>query len=255
MLTLEAPLTDNPPETPITEATLLRVLIADDHPLFRQGMVRALEASGLFEVIHEAADGSAALALIRSDPPDVAVLDLRMPGMDGIDIIAALARHGPPVPIVLLSAFDDEPLVAAGLEAGAAAYLSKTTDREVLCGEIAAAAIAHETRSACALHGTGDLGPGRLAGWTPRLTANEYALLGLARDGWDKPELAFLAGVDEATLRRRLDSLLAKLGADDLGEALALAAARGVIRADERVLGHRVTLGKRSGVRARAARL
>jgi two-component system nitrate/nitrite response regulator NarL len=237
MLTLEVPLATDPTETPVPEGTLLRVLIADDHPLFRQGMVRALVSSGLFEVAHEAADGATALALLRSDPPDVAVLDLRMPGMDGIDVVAALARNGPAVPVVLLSAFDDEQLVAAGLEAGAAAYLSKTADREVLCREIAAAAHAQETRSAGALHGGGDFRPARVACWTPRLTGNEYALLRLARDGWDKPDLAFLTGVDEATMRRRLDGLLAKLGVDDLGEALDVAAARGVIRAAERLPG------------------
>ena len=66
-----------------------------------------------------------------------------MPGMDGIDVVAALARYGPAVPVVLLSAFDDEPLVAAGLEAGAAAYISKTADRDAICLDVAAAALAH----------------------------------------------------------------------------------------------------------------
>src|SRR4029078_7109508 len=91
----------------------LRVLVADDHPLFRQGIVRALTLSDEFEVVAEAGDGATALALIRRDEPDVAILDVRMPGMDGIDVVAALARYGPPVPVVLLSAFDDQPLVVA----------------------------------------------------------------------------------------------------------------------------------------------
>ena len=63
-----------------------------------------------------------------------------MPGMDGIDVIAALARYGPPVPVVLLSAFDDEPLVTAGLEAGAAAYITKSTDRDTILRQLADAA-------------------------------------------------------------------------------------------------------------------
>jgi CheY-like chemotaxis protein len=98
----------------------IRVVVADDHPLFRQGIVRALRIAGGFEIVAEATDGATALALIRRHEPDVAVVDVRMPGIDGIDVISALARSGSDVPVVLLSAFDDESLVAAGLEAGAA---------------------------------------------------------------------------------------------------------------------------------------
>ena len=95
----------------------------------------------------------------------------------------AHARHGrhrrrrraralrPAVPVVLLSAFDDEQLVAAGLEAGAAAYVDKTADRDVICRDVAEAAAAHETRSPSAVHGSADLGRGRPPGWTPRLTS------------------------------------------------------------------------------------
>jgi two-component system, NarL family, nitrate/nitrite response regulator NarL len=208
----------------------LRVLVADDHPLYRQGIVRALESTGAFEVTHQASDGATALELIRRHEPDVAVLDLRMPGMDGIDVTAALARYGPAVPVVLLSAFDDEPLVAAGLEAGAAAYVSKTADRDAICLDVAAAARAQAARSPRAIHGAADLGRDRPRGWTPRLTSKEHGLLQLAHAGWEKPELAFLTGVDEPTLRRRLDSILAKLGADDLAEAIRIARARNIVR-------------------------
>ena len=76
-------------DTPSTEPDPLRVVVADDHPLYRGGIVRALEASGAFEVVGEASDGATALALIRDLVPDVAVLDVRMPGFDGIDVVAA----------------------------------------------------------------------------------------------------------------------------------------------------------------------
>ena len=134
----------SPATTPATDAgrtppapTPLRVLVADDHPLFRQGIVRAITLSDEFQVVAEAGDGATALALIRRHEPDVAILDVRMPGMDGIDVIAALARYGPPVPVLLLSAFDDEPLVLAGLEAGAAAYVTKSTDRDTILRQLA----------------------------------------------------------------------------------------------------------------------
>ena len=206
--------------------TPVHVLVADDHPLFRQGIVRALTLSDRFHVVAEAGDGATALALIRRHEPDVAILDVRMPGMDGIDVIAALARYGPPVPVVLLSAFDDEPLVVAGLEAGAAAYITKSTDRDTILRQLADAAGARETRSPSAIHGAADLGRARTPGWTPRLTSREHRLLQLAHAGRDKPELARLCGIDEPTLRRQLSSALAKLGADDLSEALSIASPR-----------------------------
>jgi two-component system nitrate/nitrite response regulator NarL len=216
----DAPTLDEPPR--------IRVVVADDHPLFRQGIVRALRIAGGFEVVAEAADGATALELIRRHQPDVAVVDVRMPGMDGIDVVGALARSGADVPVVLLSAFDDEPLVAAGLEAGAAAYITKSADRDALCLEIARAAGQH--RSPSAIHGTPDLCRPRLQRWCPRLTSREHEVLQLAQAGWDKPELALLCGVDEAAVRRWLASALAKLGADDLAQGLAVARSQGIIR-------------------------
>jgi two-component system nitrate/nitrite response regulator NarL len=217
------------PDTPILEdPARVRVVVADDHPLFRQGIVRALRVAGGFEIVAEAADGATALSLIHRHDPDVAVVDVRMPGMDGIDVIAALARSGSDVPVVLLSAFDDESLVAAGLEAGAAGYITKNADRETICSEIARAA--RERRSPTAIHGLPDLRGPRLHGWSPRLTSREHRLLQLAHAGWDKPELALLCGVDEPTLRRQLASALAKLGADDLIHGLEIARSQGIVR-------------------------
>ena len=219
----------NTGQTPTVPAPL-RVLVADDHPLFRQGIVRELTLSDEFQVVAEAGDGATALALIRRHEPDVAILDVRMPGMDGIDVIAALARYGPPVPVLLLSAFDDEPLVLAGLEAGAAAYVTKSTDRDTILRQLADVAGARETRSPSAIHGAPDLSRARTPGWTPRLTSREHRLLQLAYAGCDKPEMALRCGIDEPTVRRQLSSALAKLGADDLTEALTIALAESIIR-------------------------
>jgi two-component system nitrate/nitrite response regulator NarL len=117
----------------------LRVIVADDHPLYRQGIVRALEAAGKI-VVAEAGDGQSALELIRSHRPDVAVVDVSMPALDGIDVVEELATHGPDVPVVLLSAFSDEPLVRSGLQAGAAAYVTKAADRDDILATVSGAA-------------------------------------------------------------------------------------------------------------------
>jgi two-component system nitrate/nitrite response regulator NarL len=199
----------------------LHVIVVDDHPIYRQGIVRALRMAG--EIVDaEEGDSTIALAEIRRLRPDVALVDVRMPGLDGIDMIAALARHGPDVPVVLLSAFSDEPLIRAGLEAGAAAYLTKDADRELILRAVRAAA--DPARSPRRLSGgERDLLASPRHTWVPRLTGKEYRLLVHARDGMDKTAMGLQIGCDEGEVRRVLDSAISKLGADTLGEALQIA--------------------------------
>lgn len=204
----------------------LRVIVVDDHPLYRQGIVRALEAGGQ-TVVAEAGDGPAALDLIRRHVPDVAVVDFSMPGLDGIDLVGALARHGPAVPVVLLSAFSDEPLVRAGLQAGAAAYVAKTADREEILRAIEAAATPDNAPSALAARD--DLVVSARGGWIPRLTLREHEALALAHRGLDKRQIAVTLDVDEAAVRQALSGAIAKLGADTLPEALAVAQQAGIV--------------------------
>jgi two-component system nitrate/nitrite response regulator NarL len=197
------------------------VIVVDDHPIYRQGIVRALRTAGEL-VDAEEGDGTIALAQIRGLRPDVALVDVRMPGLDGIDMIAALARHGPDVPVVLLSAFGDESLIRAGLEAGAAAYLTKDADRELILRAVRAAA--GPERSPRNLSGAErDLVASPRHTWVPRLTGKEYRLLVLARAGMDKAAMENELGWDEHAIRRVLDSAIGKLGADTLAEALELA--------------------------------
>jgi two-component system nitrate/nitrite response regulator NarL len=108
----------------------VRVVVADDHARFRGGVVRGLQAGGGIEVVGEAGDGEAALALICEREPDVALLDVRMPGLGGLEVVAALARRAVPVPVLLLSAFTEPEVVAAALAAGAAGCLGKDAERE-----------------------------------------------------------------------------------------------------------------------------
>lgn len=214
----------------------LRVVVADDHPLYRAGIVRALESTEAFDVVAQVADGRAALELIRTLVPDVALLDVRMPAMDGIDVVAALARSGPPVPVVLLSAFDERSLIQAGLDAGSTRYLVKSADREEICLELAAAARSARAQSPTALHGAADLAPGRVGPWRPRLTIEQHRLLALAAARRPYEQLASAMGLDEPTVRRRADELLARLGVDSLEDAVSVARRAGLIdrASDER---------------------
>jgi len=214
--------------TPVL-STMLRLVVADDHPLYRQGIVRALDGDGRFLVIGEAGDGVSALRLIRDLRPDVALLDVRMPILDGVDVVHALALHGPDVPVVLLSAFSDKQLVDSALDAGAAAYLTKTQDREEICRRLATIAASEGMLSPGRLKPHDRLA-GRHGSWCPRLTHEEHEVLQLAAKGLDKLAVAHLLGLAEGDVRRHASGVTRKLDADTLDDAVVRAITLGLIR-------------------------
>lgn len=113
------------------------VLVADDHPLFRRGLARAINRHRALDLVGEAVDGAEALELIELLRPDVAVLDFRMPRMTGAQVSAALRRcRGTRTAVLILSAFEDAPLVRAAVGAGAAGYISKTASQGEICAAI-----------------------------------------------------------------------------------------------------------------------
>ena len=122
--------------------TRVSVLVADDHPVYREGVVRALKARPDFEVVGEAADGREALDAIRAAMPQVAVLDVQMPGLNGQDVLQAIRRDGIPTRVVLLSAYIDSDTVYKAVAEGAGAYLSKESSRERICDAVSAVSVA-----------------------------------------------------------------------------------------------------------------
>jgi two-component system nitrate/nitrite response regulator NarL len=211
-----------------TATAVCRVVVADDHALYRDGIVRALRAFGGFEVVGEAADGAEALRLIREHRPDLALLDVRMPGLDGVDVVHALAIHGPDVPVVMLSAFTDEPLVESALVAGAAVYLDQLEDRHLLCQRLAAIAAGCEDLAPAALRPHDAIG--RSGQWLPRLTSGELQVLQLAGDGLDKLEIAQALRTTESAVRARATSIACKFDGDSLADAVREARALRLIR-------------------------
>jgi two-component system nitrate/nitrite response regulator NarL len=114
------------------------VVVADDHESYRKGLVRAIGADPRLRLVGQAGDGDEALALIGSLEPDLALLDVRMPGIDGFEVCRRV--EGRPVRVVMLSAFVSEALVARAREVGAAAYLSKDATRGEICDTLVKAA-------------------------------------------------------------------------------------------------------------------
>lgn len=207
----------------------MRVLVADDHPLYRESVVRAVRERPEFELVAEVSDGRAALAEIKRLQPDVAVLDLKMPELDALQVLNALRRDGLGTRVVLLSAFLEGALVFQAVAAGAAAYLSKDADRPQVCDAIAAAArgetvldpdaqaeIAREVR----VRGR----PER-----PLLTAREREILVYVAEGRGAPEIAGLLHLSPATVKGHLQSLYEKLGVSERAAAVAEAMRRGLL--------------------------
>src|SRR5262245_23911799 len=116
------------------------VVVADDHPLYREGVVRALSASGQVEIVAEAEDGRSALTEIQQRVPDVALLDYKLPDLDGVAVTNAVIREKLPTRVLLVSAFSDSGVVYRALETGAAGFLSKEARREEIVDAVLACA-------------------------------------------------------------------------------------------------------------------
>ena len=210
--------------TTVTEK--VRVVVADDHPLFRDGVVRALASSDAVEVVAEAADGATALALIKTHVPHVAVLDWRMPGMDAAQVAAAVRRDNLPTRVLVISAYDESAIVYHALQEGAAGFLPKETTksqivsavldcargRDVLAPDLAAGLVGEIRRRAEP--------PG------PVLTAREREVLGLIAGGRSVREIAAELHLSPATVKTYVQRLYEKLGVGDRGSAVAEAMRR-----------------------------
>jgi DNA-binding NarL/FixJ family response regulator len=203
---------------------VIRICLADDQALFRSGL-RALLA--LFEgiaVVAEADEGEAAVAKVRECRPDVLLLDVRMPRLNGIEVMAALAREAALPPTLLLTTFEDDVALISGIRAGARGFLLKGATPETLISAIHTVA-AGGTFLHAALTPSGQLAD--LHGdWRPALdplTAREREVLGLMTNGLANPQIAAALELGEGTVRNHVSSILSKLGVSDRTKAVLVA--------------------------------
>ncbi|MGW8250829.1 MAG: response regulator [Anaerolineales bacterium] len=214
-------------------ADRIRVLVADDHLIVRQGLRLILETEDGFELVGEASDGAEAIRLAEELKPDVILMDLRMPGMDGLTAIERLQIEQPQVAVVILTTFNEDDLMLRGLHAGAKGYLLKDTSRASLFAAIRAAAqgealLSPEVLGRLLTRVESGREPLHNGGGT-ELTERELEVLEAVARGERSKEIAYHLGISERTVKAHLSNIYSKLGVDSRAAAIAVAAQRGFL--------------------------
>ncbi len=213
---------------------MIKLLVADDHLIIRQGLRLILETGPDFKLVGEASDGAEALRLCADLHPDVVLMDLRMPGMDGLTAIEKLHITQPEIAVVILTTFNEDDLMFRGLQAGARGYLLKDTDRSALFDTIRAAArgetLLKPEIMARVLSRAGSPSTSTIeSSASIELTEREHEVLGAVARGERSKEIAAHLGISERTVKAYLASIYSKLGVDSRAAAIAVAAQKGLL--------------------------
>jgi DNA-binding NarL/FixJ family response regulator len=205
----------------------IRVLIADDHPVVREGVAAMIERRPDMTVVAEAATGREAVAAYRAAQPDVVLMDLRMPDMTGVEAIGAIRGEFPGARIIVLTTYDGDEDIYRGLQAGARAYLLKDAPRDDLLDAIRAV---HAGQRRIPPAVAARLAERVLAG--PDLTARELEVLRGIVAGRSNKEIGDHLGIGEGTVKAHVNSILGKLGVADRTQAVTTALQRGIVHLD-----------------------
>ncbi|MFJ8114151.1 response regulator [Streptomyces sp. NPDC096132] len=213
--------------SPLTNEGCLRIVVVDDHTVMRAGVVALLAAEDSIEIVGEAGDGRAALELVERYDPDVALVDLRMPVLDGVATTTEIVARYPRTRVLILTTYDTDTEIERGVEAGAIGYLLKDTTREQLVDAIRAAA-----------RGETVLAPRVAEKLVARmrrpvqdpLTDRETDVLNAVADGLTNAEIGRRLVIAEATVKTHLLRLFAKLDVNDRTRAVVVAMERGLLR-------------------------
>jgi len=205
------------------------VVVADDHPLYREGVVRALNASGQIEIVAESGDGRAALEAIHEHKPDVALLDYKLPELDGVAVTHAVVREQLPTRVLLVSAFTDSGVVYKALETGATGFVSKEARREEIADAVLACARGENVVPPEVAAGLVSEIRLRKQSDAPALTPREQEILHMIAAGKSLPQIAKELYLGLTTVKTHVQHLYEKLGVSDRAAAVATAMRRGLI--------------------------
>jgi DNA-binding NarL/FixJ family response regulator len=201
----------------------IRILIVDDHPVVCIGLTRMLSAHSGLEVIGSAPSGEEALAIVQQNRPDVLLLDLRMPGMDGIAVMHALKRIDAPPRVIVITSFEKDEDIYRSIRAGAQGYLLKdTTESEM----VAAITVVDAGKRYIPRHIAARLADRMLRA---DLTGRELQILEMLAHGSTNKQIAQALEISDNTVRHHVNNIMDKLQVSDRTEAVAIAIRRGVL--------------------------
>lgn len=218
-----------------TTPETIRIAVADDHPVVRDGLIAMLETQPGFEVVGQAGSGTEAVALVERTNPDVLLLDLAMPGLDGVGVLRRLREIGSATRVIVFTVFDTDDRIITAVEAGAAGYLLKGVPRDVVFDAVRVVrsggsllqpvVAARVLRHVASRGGAADspAGPSAIS-----LTPRERDVLGHLVRGSSNKQIAAALGVSERTVKFHVSAIFTKLGAGNRTEAVTRAVQAGL---------------------------
>jgi DNA-binding NarL/FixJ family response regulator len=206
---------------------MIRIVVVDDHPVVREGLMASLQDDPEFQVVESAASAEEALPLVSAQRPDIILLDLELPGIDGLEAVPTLVAAHPESRTIILTAYDTDERVLGAIRAGARGYLLKGASLEEIARAIRAVHAGEsylEPRVATKV--LSELGPRKRP---TTLSRREREVLRLIADGHENKQIAQALGITERTAKFHVTSILNKLGAGNRAQAVALAGRRGLL--------------------------
>jgi len=210
----------------------IKILIADDHPVVREGLFAMLSRQADFKVVGEAKDGVETVEMARRLEPDVVLMDLRMPGIDGVEAMRQIRSTNPDIKFIILTTYSDDEYIFSGIQAGARAYLLKDAPREELFKAVRAVykgeSLIQPVVASKLIDRFAELS--RKAPSGEQLTERELEILQLMAKGAANKEISAQLSISESTVKTHISNIFQKLGVNDRTEAVTQALKRGIIR-------------------------
>ncbi len=220
-----------PPTETTTSTRIARVLIADDQTLFRSGLARLLDVDDRVSVVGEAVDGADAVKLALSLKPDVVLMDIKMPNLDGIEATRRIVSENPKIKVLILTTFEADNHVIQALKAGASGYVLKDSQAGAIVSSVLAVVAGERVMASAVANRVLEMLTGAT---TPKefydgLTAREVEILKMLATGMANKQIAYKLGISEKTVRNHVSNMYEKLDIYDRAQAVLYAVRKGLV--------------------------